>query len=530
MLEFRSARRPPAAAPAPAPGPRQFTADQIGHSLLPLLSSLRLQSLSLHNGTGELLWLSEGVFGPDENGYVLDALDQFAEKNGPMQLERRLDDGRRALFLCARTPLGDRCGLACVIAEARSNQGIETELDAAQITVAMRQFSMLLAPPLPRPQPGAARAPAASRPAASRPAAPRPVAARPVSSRPVTSRPVAARPAAPDPAPAPAAPAPAALPFAALIEDAPEARPPPAPAARPPSAPAAVPPSVAAPPASPEPIQREPPVLAPARAAVARTPPPRTAAATAAARPPAARSSNSQGALQARRYLRLRPGGTTRRYEIDLPPDTPASLTSDLRLARRVIEHLDRERERYLQDPSSFTVPLCASAVLSPSFQEQLMGAVSAAGLPDGMLGFSLPSAAWSQESHSTGRFMQACAQAHCYVTLDEFNLGRSGFDLLRLPALRCLKLDPALVGAIGSDKFSQASVAAIVQAARVLGLHCVAVNADSPQTREWLAAAGIEFADQVSRGPAAGATRKSVERLTLDGAASESRAADSRP
>ncbi len=497
----------------PAPGPRQFTAEQIGRSLLPLLSSLRLQSLSLHNGTGELLWLSEGVFGPDENGYVLDALDQFAEKNGPMQLERRLDDGRRALFLCARTPLGERCGLACVIAEARSNQGIETELDAAQITVVMRQFSMLLAPPLARPQPGAARAAqrnAAPESAATSPAAP-PKARAPAASRPAAARPAAA-PAAPD-----RAPAPAVLPFASLIAAAPEAKPQ---VSR-----AAVAPAPAGRSMPPEAIPPEPPVLA-----AARTPPPRAAATAAAPRPPAPRGSSGQGALQARRYLRLRPGGTTRRYEIDLPPDAPASLTSDLRLARRVIEHLDRERERYLQDPSSFTVPLCASAVLSPSFMEQLMAAAKAAGLPDGMLGFSLPSAAWSQESHSTGRFMQACGQAHCFVTLDEFNLGRSGFDLLRLPALRCLKLDPALVGAIDSDKFSQASVAAIVQAARVLGLHCVAVNADSPQTREWLAAAGIEFADQVSRGPAAGATRKSVERLTLDGAASEPRAADPRP
>ena len=517
------ARRPQTA--APAPGPRQFTADEIGRGLLPLLSSLRLQSLSLHNGTGELLWLSEGVFGPDENGYVLDALDQFAAKNGPMQLERRLDDGRRALFLCARTPLGERCGLACVIAEARSNQGIETELDAAQITVAMRQFSMLLAPPLARPQPGAVRVPlrpaapeaatAAPAPAPQARAAPaaRPPAARPPAARPPAARaPAATRPpSSTRPASSGHPPAPAELPFAALIAAAPEAQP-------------EVPPAPAAPAES---NQREPPVLAPAR-----TPPARVSAAAkaAAARPPATRGNVGQGALQARRYLRLRPGGTTRRYEIDLPPDTPASLTSDLRLARRVIEHLDRERERYLQDLSSFTVPLCASAVLSPSFLEQLMAAAAAARLPDGMLGFSLPSAAWSQESHNAGRFMQACGHAHCFVTLDEFNLGRSGFDLLRLPALRCLKLDPALVGAIGSDKFSQASVAAIVQAARVLGLHCVAVNADSPQTREWLASAGIEFADQVSRGPAAGATRKSAERLTLDGAASELHAPDARP
>jgi hypothetical protein len=415
-LEFGVARLTERGA-APS-GPRPLTAEQIGRRLLPLLASLRLQSLSLHNGTGELLWLSEGVFGPDEHGYVLDALDQFAGKNGPQQLERRLGDGQRALFLCARTPLGERCGLACVIAEAHSNFGLETDLDGAQIAIIMRHFSMLLAPPL--------RA---------------------------------------SPPPPPVAP------FAALLGPAPG------------------PELVEGPP-------RKPPVLSPARPA-------------------------PSGALQARRYLRLRPGGTTRRFEIDLPPDIPASLTGDLRLSRRVIEHLARERERYRNEPASFTVPLCASAVLSPSFIEQLTAAVSAASLPEGLLGFSLPSAAWSHESLNTGRFMLACAQARCFVTLDEFSLGRPGFDLLRLPALRCLKLDPVLVGAIGSDKFSQASVAGIVQVAHVLGLHCVATNAETPRKREWLAAAGIEFADPLSRGPADAATRKGAERLTLDDALS---------
>jgi hypothetical protein len=491
ILEFRPTRLPERA--APAPGPRQYTADEIGRNLLSLLSSLRLQSLSLHNGTGELLWLSEGVFGPDEHGYVLDALDRFAEKNGPHQLERRLDDGRRALFLCARTPLGERCGLACVIAEARSSQGIETELDAAQIAIVMRHFSMLLAPPLARPPRPAERG-------AQRSAAPAAVpAAKPAALKPRTQPPAraASAPRSATPAPTPALPAVAPAPFAALLAgEAPE-----------PSAPEAA-----------ERVQAEPPVLSPARRAQARAP---AAAVAAAARAPVARGPSAQGPLQARRYVRLRPGGTTRRYEIDLPPGAPASLTSDLRLARRVIEHLGRERERYLQEPASFTVPLCASAVLSPSFMEQLTSAVHAAQLPEGMLGFSLPSAAWSHESHNTGRFMQACAQTGCFVTLDEFNLGRSGFDLLRLPALRCLKLDQTLIGAIISDKFSQATVAAIVQAAHVLGLHCVAVNAETPQTREWLIAAGIEFADQLSRGPAGGATRKDAERLTLDAAAS---------
>ena len=100
-------------------------------------------------------------------------------------------------------------------------------------------------------------------------------------------------------------------------------------------------------------------------------------------------------------------------------------------------------------------------------------------------------------------------------MCLDDFNLGSTGLNLLRSPAVKCLKLEPALIGAVVHDKFAHATLAAIVQAARVLGLYCVAKQVSSQSEAKWLAAAGIEFADGVSRGVAVAAARTG-EALTL--------------
>ena len=42
--------------------------------------------------------------------------------------------------------------------------------------------------------------------------------------------------------------------------------------------------------------------------------------------------------------------------------------------------------------------------------------------------------------------------------------------------------------------RLSQALVLAIVQAAKVLGVHCVAKGVDSHPTAQWLAANGIDY------------------------------------
>lgn len=392
-----------------AQGARKFDAEELGQRLLRQFESLRLLSLSLHDAQGDVLWLSEGAFGPDEHACVTDALDVFALESHRLHLERRLEDGRRAMFLAARTPHGECCGVAMVLVDARSGQHLGPELLSQRVATVLRRFSTLLAPPL---------APTAPNPAVT------------ASLR------------------APVAQTMETVEFQLTAE-------------------------MLALPATPAPTT-------PASATVRPQTPPVTPA--------------SREPLRARRYARLRAGGTTRRYELIAERSDPEQ---DRARCLALIEHLQRRRERYEQEPSSFAVPLCADSVVRPDWLRDLAPALQRADLEPGMFGLAIPARAWTHGLKACEQFLAQCEQSGCFALLDDFSLGRSGFTLLRSPALRFLKLDAALVATVNQDKFSQATVAAIVQAARVLGLHCIAKQVDSgSRSQQWLAAAGIELTD----------------------------------
>jgi len=133
---------------------RRPVPDDLGRALLLALGPWRAQSFSLHDSGGDTLWLSAGSIGPDEHGYVLGALDVFALEPNRNCIHRKLDDGRRALFLAARDPLGGCSGVGFAFIEG----GVVD--DARVVTPAVRalmqRFSMLLAPPVDKLQAAAA--------------------------------------------------------------------------------------------------------------------------------------------------------------------------------------------------------------------------------------------------------------------------------------------------------------------------------------------------------------------------------------
>ena len=53
------------------------------------------------------------------------------------------------------------------------------------------------------------------------------------------------------------------------------------------------------------------------------------------------------------------------------------------------------------------------------------------------------------------------------------------------------------------SDKVSQAAITAVVQMARVLGMHTVAKRTDTAADQEWLTALGVDFVQSNSISPA---------------------------
>lgn len=202
----------------------------IGEALKQAISGNRLQSISLHDERGDVLWLDEGALGPDEHNLVLEAVTALSAGADRAYVFQSIGDGRAAAFLPARSPLNDLVGIAMIIADAKflDSKGA-AKFVTPTTTNLMRRLAFLRKPPAPAPAappPAPAAPPAAARVVSSpAPAAPKPAAqaARPATAPPRPAAPAAPRPAAPaQKAAAPAAPARPAAP----------AKPPAAPAAR----------------------------------------------------------------------------------------------------------------------------------------------------------------------------------------------------------------------------------------------------------------------------------------------------------
>ncbi|HTU64480.1 MAG TPA: EAL domain-containing protein [Steroidobacteraceae bacterium] len=207
----------------------------IGEALKQALSGNRLQSISLHDERGDVLWLDEGALGPDEHNLVVEACSALSAGVDKLYLYQNIGDGRAAAFLPARSPLNDLVGIAMIIADAKflDSKGA-AKFVSPTTTNLMRRLAFLRKPPAPAPAPAPAAPPAAAPAAAAKvvsPPAPRPAAPAPAAKAPVA--PGAARPAAAAPAPRPGvAPPKPAAPVARPAAAAPAAKAPPAPAAK----------------------------------------------------------------------------------------------------------------------------------------------------------------------------------------------------------------------------------------------------------------------------------------------------------
>ena len=370
---------PPVSEPDPKAGPpkgRTSTSAQLGQRLLRLLAPLQVQRLTLHGAEGELLWMSRGRWGESDQRCLRDAEQGLALQDREPYLERGLEDGKRALYFCARSPLGERISLAFAIVEG-PQPGVDAESIRARVLAAMHRYGLS-----------------------------------------VTAR----------------------------IKVAPH------------------------------------PELALALA-LAPAPPP-------TANPGSARAPLAP--LRLRRYSRLRTAGATRRYEI---AGEPTSMAADLDRARRLMHWLQRRGSRGSRTPATFTLPLSAESVLASDFVLQLAPIIQGAALAEGVLGLRIPSSLAALDGVATEHFIAECGAHGCFVALDDFNLTGPGFALLRSSAVRCLKLDAALTANILTEKVSRATVVAIVKAARVLGLYCVAKDLKSPASARWLGSAGVDYA-----------------------------------
>ncbi|HVS77937.1 MAG TPA: EAL domain-containing protein [Steroidobacteraceae bacterium] len=497
------AARPPAG--AAAPGAEPVTAEALGWQLRAALPPMRLHSVSIYDSQGNVLWLSEGALGPDEHSLVLEALEALAADGGKSCCENRLEDGRIAVFLAVRAPQGHLVGLAMILADLKSGgEGLIDRIMSVPTRTVMQKLAVLLRPAGPRrpdadptalvlslaaadvpvtpPEPQIAPAPAAAQASVPSKAAPRRAPDEVLSARAVndilefelTDAPIAApaqtRPAAPDSggSPAPAQPAPASNGHAATAGHA----------------------------TSPAESGTSRTLRAPSAAETGTSRNLRGPASTGSAR--ALSLDPALVTLEMLPFVKLRSGGRTRRFEV-LPMGAARELRDpavlDALAMQRLLAWLGTHRAAWTAEPASFTLNLSIATLEDEGFLRQVAAGLQSNGIAPDTVGFEVAEPLCTQRRAQVERFIAGCDKLGCFVVIDDFSFDSAVVPLLRSKALRLVKIDARLTGGALRDKLSQAMVVAVVQAVKVLGMHCAAQQVDSQASLQWLTAVGCDFA-----------------------------------
>jgi EAL domain-containing protein (putative c-di-GMP-specific phosphodiesterase class I) len=489
LRQKASAARPPANPPLLAVVPA--TVPSLGQQLREVLPPRRLHSVSLCDHDANVLWLSEGALGPDEHGVIVEALEVLAADTSIPCHETGLEDGRHALFLPVRAPSGNLVGIAMILADCKSVGDDTVErVTTAPVRAIMQRLAVLMKPGAAH-RAGDTHAGGTTTAAISvlelaaesilAPAAPAPIAATTIAPEQVND----ILELAPEYTPPPPASrlngsaAPAQIesssPMMSLefIEDAPAAAPNPPRAARPPAVPPVL--TVPAPPA----------VVAVAAAPV----------------------SDANLLLEVLPFAKLRAGGQTRRFQVvarTSPREAQrAPGAQDALILQRLLGWLAAHRNAWNSQPTTFTVNLSIATLEDQRFVHKIAAALNAHGIAAETLGFEIAEALCTQHRAQVERFITQCEKLGAWVAIEDFTFDSQVLPLLRSRAVRLVKIDPKLTSSALKDKLSQALVVAIVQAAKVMGIHCAAKRVDSQAALQWLTAIGCDFAQGAALSPA---------------------------
>jgi EAL domain-containing protein (putative c-di-GMP-specific phosphodiesterase class I) len=224
-------------------------------------------------------------------------------------------------------------------------------------------------------------------------------------------------------------------------------------------------------------------------------------------------------ALHVQRLVPLSKGSQLRRYEVLLrsksePADAaPHAMLKvavengfgsmiDRRVLTELIGFLVRHPDVWKSTAVMFSINLTTTALHDENFIKFVGLCLAKSALPKGMIAFEVDTATAVKFA---GKMAEVGAALHglgCPLILDDFAMKTECFALLRLPGIHYVKLAPEITGKMRTDRLSQAAITAVVQMARVLGMHTVAKHTETTAEHEWLTALGVDFVQSNSMSP----------------------------
>ncbi len=227
-------------------------------------------------------------------------------------------------------------------------------------------------------------------------------------------------------------------------------------------------------------------------------------------------------ALHVQRLVPLTKGSQLKRYEVllrsksdDAPNSAPQAMLKaavdnglgsmiDRRVITELVGWLVHHPDVWQSNAVMFSVNLTATALHDEHFIKFVGLCLAKSSLPKAMIAFEVDVATAVKLSARVAEVSAALHRLGCPMVLDDFALKTECFELLRLPGIRYVKLAPEITAKMRTDKVAQAAITAVVQMARVLGMHTVAKRTETAAEQEWLTALGVDFVQSHAMSPPA--------------------------
>jgi EAL domain-containing protein (putative c-di-GMP-specific phosphodiesterase class I) len=216
--------------------------------------------------------------------------------------------------------------------------------------------------------------------------------------------------------------------------------------------------------------------------------------------------------LHAQKLTPIQQGARIRRYEIlmraagEPPPESAPELliagararglgaVLDRRVVGELLVWLARRSEIWADEPAQFSVNLLTDSLCDLHFVSFFRLCLEKSQLPRSLVAFEVEHEFCQAQPGYLAQLATQLEQAGGGLVIDNFTLSDTSPELLLLPGLRLVKIEPRVTAGLLAHRAGQARVAAIAQMARIAGVHVVAKHIENPEEQALLQVLGVDF------------------------------------
>jgi PAS domain S-box-containing protein len=198
-----------------------------------------------------------------------------------------------------------------------------------------------------------------------------------------------------------------------------------------------------------------------------------------------------------------------------VPPDRFLPIAEEFGLIVEIDEVMVRRAAELAAAGHRVAVNLSAQSVAKPGMSDYIAGEIARLGADPAMLAVELTETALISDEHAARRFVERLAEMGCDFALDDFGTGYGGFMYLKRLPIDYLKIDMEFVHDLATNEGSKRVVRAVVDLAKGFGQETIAEGIEDAETRDVLAAMGVDYGQGFLFGrptPAAEAFSKTQE------------------